>query len=90
MFANDTICLEEAGNMIRFLFHRDHVIPVDAGICLDIIRSTALQDILAFVWGTAIAEAFGWRIVTPSGSTWGIGTVIMKGDDEPLFTGLPI
>ena len=89
---NDTICLEEAGRYDKILISPGPGIPVEAGICLDLIRYySPYKSILGICLGhQAIAEAFGGRIVNTGEVHHGVsGTVRMTGDDEPLFTGLP-
>jgi anthranilate synthase component 2 len=92
VFRNDEITLEEVGDYEKILLSPGPGIPVDAGICIELIRRYAkTKSILGICLGhQAICEAFGGRIVNLSSVYHGISTPVLITDlHEPLFINIP-
>jgi anthranilate synthase component II len=88
VFRNDEITLGEVGGYDKILLSPGPGVPIDAGICIDIIRRYApVKSILGICLGhQAIGEAFGGKLLNLSSVYHGIATpVIIKESDEPLF-----
>jgi anthranilate synthase component 2 len=92
VFRNDEISLEDVEGYEKILLSPGPGVPVDAGICIDLIRKYApTKSILGICLGhQAIGEAFGGRIHNLSSIYHGIATPIMITDfNEPLFINIP-
>lgn len=92
VFRNDEISLEDVGKYDKILLSPGPGIPVEAGICLDLIRQYGpVKSILGICLGLqAIGEAFGGKLINLSQVYHGISTPILFTEkDEPLFKGLP-
>jgi anthranilate synthase component II len=92
VFRNDAITLSEAGKYDKILLSPGPGIPVEAGICLDVIRRYAPEkSILGICLGhQAIGEAFGGSLANLSEVYHGLATpVTLLDNSEPLFKGLP-
>lgn len=92
VFRNDEITLDEVNRYDKILLSPGPGIPVDAGICIDLIRRYASsKSILGICLGhQAICEAFGGRILNLSEVYHGIATpVIITAPDDPLFKNIP-
>jgi len=78
--------------MTKFFFPRGPGVPVDAGICIDIIkRYASTKSILGICLGhQAIGEAFGGKLLNRSSVYHGIATPVMITElDDPLFVNIP-
>jgi len=92
VFRNDALGLEEVGRYDNILLSPGPGIPVEAGICLDLIRRYAPEkNILGVCLGhQAIGEAFGGKITNLSKVYHGLSTPIkLIRNDDPLFKGIP-
>jgi anthranilate synthase component 2 len=92
VFRNDHIGLPEIDRYEKILLSPGPGIPVEAGICLDLIRLYApAKSILGICLGhQAIGEAFGGRIINLKQVFHGLATpVIIKDSSDPLFKGIP-
>jgi anthranilate synthase component II len=92
VFRNDEISPDAVGKYDKILLSPGPGIPVEAGICLDLIRRYAAdKSILGICLGhQAIGEAFGARLTNLSTVYHGLATpVTIKDYAEPLFKGLP-
>ena len=92
VFRNDKIGLEEVGRYDKILLSPGPGIPVEAGICLDLIRYYGpVKSIIGICLGhQAIAEAFGAKLLNQGTVHHGVSSrVQVLGTDEPLFTGIP-
>jgi anthranilate synthase component 2 len=92
VFRNDRIDLIGVGKYDQILISPGPGIPVEAGICLDMIRRYASEkSILGICLGhQAIAEAFGATLTNLSQVYHGLATLVAINDTaEPLFNGLP-
>jgi len=92
VFRNDEITLEEVDGFEKILLSPGPGIPVDAGICIDLIRRYApTKSILGICLGhQAICEAFGGKILNLSNVYHGIATTVNITDmDDPLFRNIP-
>lgn len=92
VYRNDEITLDEAGGFEKILLSPGPGIPVDAGICLDLIkRYSPEKSILGICLGhQAICEAFGGKILNLKNVYHGIATPIVINDrNDPLFSDLP-
>lgn len=88
VFRNDEITLDEVGHYQKILLSPGPGIPVEAGICLDLIRRYGPEkSILGICLGhQAIAEAYGARLVNLSQVYHGLATpVYITHNSEPLF-----
>lgn len=89
---NDEICLDEVDEFDNILISPGPGIPVEAGICLDVIRRYASsKSILGICLGhQAICEAFEGKLLNLSTVYHGISSplkVIVP--DDPLFKNIP-
>lgn len=92
VFRNDTIDIDEVQHYDKILISPGPGIPVEAGICLDLIRTYASEkSILGICLGhQAIGEAFGGTLTNLPEVFHGMATPIhITGSDEPLFAGIP-
>ena len=88
VFRNDEISLEEVGDYEKILLSPGPGVPVDAGICIDLIkRYSPTKSILGICLGhQAIAEAFGGKILNLNNVYHGVATpVVIEEFNEPLF-----
>lgn len=92
VFRNDEISLGEVNNYDKILLSPGPGVPVDAGICIDIIKQyAATKSILGICLGhQAIGEAFGGKICNLSNVFHGVATPVSIIDpQEPLFRNIP-
>jgi anthranilate synthase component 2 len=92
VFRNDEITLEEVDGYEKILLSPGPGVPVDAGICIELIRRYArTKSILGICLGhQAICEAFGGRILNLNSVYHGISTPVMITDvNDPLFINIP-
>lgn len=90
---NDQISLEDVAAYDKILISPGPGIPVEAGICLDLIREYGpVKSILGVCLGhQAIAEAYGGSIINLSKVYHGVtGRMKQLVDDEYLFGGVPV
>jgi anthranilate synthase component 2 len=92
VFRNDEIGLNEVNEYDKILLSPGPGVPVEAGICLELIRKYApFKSILGVCLGhQAIGEAFGGRLINLDKVYHGIATpirVITPGD--PLYKDIP-
>jgi anthranilate synthase component 2 len=93
VFRNDRIDLNGVSEYDKILLSPGPGIPLEAGICLDLIRRYAPEkSILGICLGhQAIAEAFGATITNLKQVYHGLATPVTISDSaEPLFAGLPV
>jgi anthranilate synthase component II len=91
VFRNDEISLEEVNGYDKILLSPGPGIPVDAGICVDLIKHYApTKSILGICLGhQAIGEAFGGKILNLSHVYHGIATpVLIMELNDPLFVNI--
>jgi anthranilate synthase component 2 len=89
---NDEINLDYVSGFDKILLSPGPGIPVEAGICLDLIREYAPEkSILGVCLGhQAIAEVFGGKLINLSQVYHGLATPVTIIDhSDPLFRGLP-
>ena len=92
VFRNDQIVLDDVNDYDKILLSPGPGIPVDAGICLELIRQYASsKSILGICLGhQAICEAFGGKIYNLTNVFHGIATPVSITDlEEPLFRNVP-
>ncbi|HEY5469602.1 MAG TPA: aminodeoxychorismate/anthranilate synthase component II [Bacteroidales bacterium] len=92
VFRNDEISLDEVKTYDKILLSPGPGVPVDAGICIDLIKRYApTKSILGICLGhQAIGEAFGARILNLSQVYHGVATpVIISEINDPLFINIP-
>ena len=92
VFRNDEIEISDAGKYDKILLSPGPGIPVEAGICLDLIRQLApKKSILGICLGhQAIGEAFGATLTNLTYVYHGLATPVAIVDrSEPLFKGIP-
>jgi anthranilate synthase component 2 len=92
VFRNDEIEISEADKYAKILLSPGPGIPVESGICLDLIRQYApKKSILGVCLGhQAIGEAFGASLTNLSEVYHGLATPVTIIDpSEPLFKGIP-
>jgi anthranilate synthase component II len=92
VFRNDEISLEEVGGYEKILLSPGPGVPVDAGICIDLIkRYASTKSILGICLGhQAIGEAFGGKILNLSHVYHGIATPVLITElNDPLFVNIP-
>lgn len=92
VYRNDRISMEEADRYDKILISPGPGIPVEAGICLDLIKHYGpVKSILGICLGhQAIAEAYGGKLINQREVHHGVSSKVKTmGGDEPLFTGLP-
>ncbi len=89
---NDEITLEQAAGYDKILLSPGPGIPVEAGICLDLIRTLApRKSILGICLGhQAIAEAFGATLLNLSTVFHGVASSLtLLSPRDPLLLNLP-
>ena len=92
VFRNDEIKIEEIKKYDKILLSPGPGIPVEAGICLDLIRAYApSKSILGVCLGhQAIGEAFGGKLINLERVYHGIATPVrLLIADEPLHKDIP-
>lgn len=92
VFRNDEISIEEVGGYQKILLSPGPGVPVDAGICMELIRYYApAKSILGICLGhQAIGQAFGGKILNLASVYHGIATpVLIKKAHDPLFENIP-
>ena len=92
VFRNDQLPLAEVVRYDKILLSPGPGIPVEAGICLDLIREyAATKSILGVCLGhQAIGEAFGGSLHNLTTVFHGLATPVSVLDpEEPLFKGIP-
>jgi anthranilate synthase component 2 len=92
VFRNDKITIADAGKYDKILLSPGPGVPVEAGICLDLIRRLAPEkSILGICLGhQAIGEAFGATLMNLTEVYHGLATSVSVIDcSEPLFKGIP-
>ncbi len=93
VFRNDEITLENVLEYDKILLSPGPGIPVEAGICLDLIRQySPSKSILGVCLGhQAIGEAFGATLVNLDKVYHGISSMItVIKPDDPLYDSLPL
>jgi anthranilate synthase component II len=92
VFRNDEISLEDVGDYDKILLSPGPGVPIDAGICIDLIKRYApTKSILGICLGhQAIGEAFGGKIINLRSVFHGIATPVMIAElNDPLFVNIP-
>ncbi len=92
VFRNDEITLAGVEEYDKILLSPGPGVPVDAGICVDLIkRYASTKSILGICLGhQAIGQAFGGKIHNLSSVFHGIATRVLITDlKDPLFTDIP-
>ena len=92
VFRNDAISIDEVDEYDKILLSPGPGVPVDAGICIDLIKKYApAKSILGICLGhQAICEAFNGKIRNLSNVFHGVATpVIISDNNEPLFRNIP-
>jgi anthranilate synthase component 2 len=92
VFRNDEIEVEKIKKYDKILLSPGPGIPVEAGICLDLIRQYASsKSILGVCLGhQSIGEAFGGKLINLDRVYHGVATPIrLLVTDEPLHAGIP-
>lgn len=92
VFRNDEIALDKIDLYNKIVLSPGPGIPVEAGICIDLIREyAATKSILGVCLGhQAIAEAFGANLLNLDKVYHGVSSVIsVLTPDDPLYAGIP-
>ena len=92
VFRNDQIGLDEVEAYSRILLSPGPGIPIEAGICLELIRRYApTKSILGVCLGhQAIGEAFGGSLINLDQVYHGVATPInIVAPEDPLYQGIP-
>jgi anthranilate synthase component 2 len=92
VFRNDQIDLEEVDHYSRILLSPGPGIPVESGICLDLItKYAATKSILGVCLGhQAIGEAFGGKLINLDKVYHGVSTPInIVTPEDTLFCDIP-
>ncbi len=92
IFRNDEITIEEIKKYDKILMSPGPGIPVEAGICLDMVREYAKsKSIMGVCLGhQAIGEAFGGKIINLDHVYHGVATLIhIIIDKDPLYEEIP-
>jgi anthranilate synthase component 2 len=92
VFRNDEIALDEISQYDKIVLSPGPGIPVEAGICIDLVKRYAeTKSILGVCLGhQAIAEAFGGKLINLDKVYHGVSTpVSVFKSDDPLFRDLP-
>jgi anthranilate synthase component 2 len=92
VFRNDAISLDDVNIYNKILLSPGPGVPVDAGICIELIRKYApTKSILGICLGhQAVCEAFDGKIRNLSTVYHGVATpVIISDSNEPLFRDIP-
>jgi anthranilate synthase component II len=93
VYRNDEISLARVDEYEKILLSPGPGVPVDAGICMDLIKQYAsTKSILGICLGhQAIGQAFGGEILNLSSVFHGIATrVLITDQSDPLFTDIPV
>jgi len=89
---NDSVNIAHAATYDGFLFSPGPGIPVEAGICIDVIKNYgSTKSILGICLGhQAICEAFGGKLLNLSTVYHGISSPVkIKAPDDTLFRNIP-
>jgi anthranilate synthase component 2 len=92
VFRNDQIELNEVDGYAKILLSPGPGIPVEAGICLDLIRRYShTKSILGVCLGhQAIGEAFGGTLINLDKVYHGVATPVnIVAPEDPLFNDIP-
>jgi anthranilate synthase component II len=92
VYRNDEISLEQVGKYDKILLSPGPGIPIEAGICLDLIRTYyAEKSILGVCLGhQAIGEAFGAKLTNLAKVYHGVATPIhVLTPDDALYKNVP-
>jgi anthranilate synthase component 2 len=92
VYRNDEIDIDEIDRYDKILISPGPGIPVEAGICLDIIRRYAsVKSILGICLGhQAICEAFDGKLLNLSTVYHGVSSPVrIKAADDPLLKNIP-
>ena len=92
VFRNDEIVIDEIKNFDKILLSPGPGIPIEAGICLDLIKEYApSKSILGVCLGhQAIGEAFGGKLINLERVYHGVATPIhLLVKEEPLHQDIP-
>ncbi len=92
VFRNDQIELDAVQEYDKILLSPGPGIPVEAGICLDLIKKySPAKSILGVCLGhQAIAEAFGGKLINLDKVYHGVSTSIdIVTPEDPLYKGIP-
>lgn len=92
VYRNDEISLDDVNDYEKILLSPGPGVPVDAGICINVIkRYASTKSILGICLGhQAIGEAFGGKILNLSQVCHGIAPpVIITEPGDPLFMNIP-
>jgi anthranilate synthase component II len=92
VFRNDEISLKDVEGFEKILLSPGPGVPVDAGICIDLIKQYApTKSILGICLGhQAIGEAFGGKILNLSHVYHGVATPVLITElNDPLFANIP-
>jgi anthranilate synthase component 2 len=92
VFRNDEISIEEVDKYDKILISPGPGIPVEAGICLNVIRRFGpVKSILGICLGhQAICEAFGGKLLNLSTVFHGTSSPVkIKAQEDPLFKNIP-
>jgi anthranilate synthase component 2 len=93
VFRNDKITLEEVEAFDKILLSPGPGVPVEAGICLDLIkRFSVSKSILGVCLGhQAVGEAFGAELINLKKVYHGVSTpVFVLNSQDVLFKGMPV
>jgi anthranilate synthase component II len=92
VFRNDEIGLDEVDKYDKIVISPGPGIPVEAGICIDVIKNYgSTKSILGICLGhQAICEAFGGKLLNLSTVYHGISSPVkIKAPDDTLFRNIP-
>jgi len=92
VFRNDEITLDDVNKYDKILISPGPGIPVEAGICIDVIkRYSPVKSILGICLGhQAICEAFEGKLLNLSTVYHGISSPVkIKAGEDPLFKNIP-
>ncbi len=92
VFRNDEISLDKIDKYNKILLSPGPGIPVEAGICIELVKKYAkTKSILGVCLGhQAIAEAFGANLINLDKVYHGVSSVIsVFTPDDPLYSELP-
>lgn len=92
VYRNDEITLDKIDNYDKIVLSPGPGIPVEAGICIDLIKEyAATKSILGVCLGhQALAEAFGAGLLNLDKVYHGVSSEIsVLTPDDPLYIGLP-
>lgn len=92
VFRNDEIALEEVAKYDKILLSPGPGIPMESGICLDLIRMYApTKSIFGVCLGLqSIGEAFGGKLINLATVYHGVATPIkILTPEDPIYNGVP-